>query len=211
MSRRTPRSSSERVRVPDATNVAVLPPCCNVLGRADVCALNLEGRRVVAMAESIRTGETAATPVTRDAISDVWGPRTPHAGSAAIPWPVRVDQRLTDEPDHWVHSVCVLCSTGCGMDVAVKDGRMVGVRGRAEDRVNHGRLGPKGLYGWEANQSADRLTRPLIRRNGNLEEATWDEAMRVIVERSQRAKEDLGPGAVAFYNSGQLMAEEYYT
>ena len=38
-------------------------------------------------------------------------------------------------------SACVLCSMDCGMDVAVKDGRIVGVRGRAEDRVNHGRLG----------------------------------------------------------------------
>jgi anaerobic selenocysteine-containing dehydrogenase len=40
-----------------------------------------------------------------------------------------------------------LCSNGCACDIAVKDGRMVGVRGRAADRVNHGRLGPKGLYG----------------------------------------------------------------
>jgi hypothetical protein len=37
------------------------------------------------------------------------------------------------------------------MDIAVTDGRMVGVRGRADDRINHGRLGPKDLYGWQAN------------------------------------------------------------
>jgi predicted molibdopterin-dependent oxidoreductase YjgC len=50
------------------------------------------------------------------------------------------------------------------------------VRGRAVDAVNHGRLEPKGLHGWEANNSPDRLKRPLIRRNGTLVDASWDEA-----------------------------------
>ena len=59
--------------------------------------------------------------------------------------PVRVDERTTEKPERWVQSVCVLCSTGCGMDVGVAGGRIVGVRGRAGDRVNHGRLGPKGM------------------------------------------------------------------
>jgi anaerobic selenocysteine-containing dehydrogenase len=42
----------------------------------------------------------------------------------------------------------LLCSNGCGLDVGVKDGKIVGVRGRATDRVNRGRLGPKGLYSY---------------------------------------------------------------
>ena len=50
------------------------------------------------------------------------------------------------------------------MDIAVRDGRIVGVRGRAVDRVNRGRLDPKDLFGWQANNSPDRLTRPLVRR-----------------------------------------------
>jgi predicted molibdopterin-dependent oxidoreductase YjgC len=53
---------------------------------------------------------------------------------------------------------------------------MVGVRGRAEDRVNHGRLGPKGLYGWQG-QLHDRLTQPMIRNGTTLVEASWDEAI----------------------------------
>jgi anaerobic selenocysteine-containing dehydrogenase len=68
----------------------------------------------------------------------------PH--SAGSEWPVRVDQHLepgVQEADvQWVQSACVLCSNGCGMDIAVHDGRIVGVRGRESDRVNHGRLGP---------------------------------------------------------------------
>jgi ferredoxin-nitrate reductase len=143
----------------------------------------------------------------RDSIADVWGPRTPHAGT----WPERADLRVLEEPEQWVQSVCLLCSTGCGIDIGVRDGHMVGVRGRTSDRVNHGRLGPKGLHGWEANASADRLTTPLIRRGGKLAEASWDEAMTVIVDRSKELKEKYGRGSIGFYNSGQLMLEEYYT
>ena len=85
-----------------------------------------------------------------DRVADIWGVRTPHARGTV--WPARVDMQLdegvlVDQVDSWVQSACVLCSNGCGCDIAVKDGRMVGVRGRAGDVVNHGRLGPKGLYG----------------------------------------------------------------
>src|SRR5919106_968616 len=117
---------------------------------------------------------------TRNSIENIWGERKPYKGE----WPVRVDEYYLEEPDQWVQSACVLCSNGCGMDIGVKDGRIVGVRGRAQDRVSRGRLGPKGLHGWQANHSADRLTRPLIRRDGELRPSSWDEAMELIVRRS---------------------------
>jgi anaerobic selenocysteine-containing dehydrogenase len=148
-----------------------------------------------------------------DRIADIWGTRTPHA--AGSDWPVRVDQYLEPEVQErdveWVQSACVLCSNGCGMDIAVHDGRIAGVRGRASDRVNHGRLGPKGLYGWQANNSPDRLTTPLIRRDGALESAGWDEAMDLVVERSRKVLDEQGPLGMGFYNSGQLFVEDYYT
>ncbi len=144
---------------------------------------------------------------TRDSITDVWGQRTPYFGN----WPVRVDERSLEEPDQWVQSACVLCSNGCGMDIGVKDGRIVGVRGRAVDIANHGRLGPKGLNAWEANNSPDRLMHPLIRRQGKLEQATWDEAMDLIVQRSKEIVAKDTSGAIGFYTSGQLFIEEYYT
>ena len=143
----------------------------------------------------------------RDSITDIWGERKPYTGD----WPVRVDQRTCEEPDHWVQSACVLCSNGCGMDIGVKDGRIVGVRGREVDSVNHGRLGPKGLHGWVANNSKDRLTKPLIRKNGKLEEASWDEAMDLIVKKSKEIIEKHTSLGIGFYTSGQLFLEEYYT
>ncbi|KJK10487.1 molybdopterin oxidoreductase [Terrabacter sp. 28] len=151
---------------------------------------------------------------TEDRIVDVWGERTPYARGGR--WPVRVDTHLADgirdeDVERWVQTASSLHSNGDAFDVAVRDGRMVGVRGRPDDRVNHGRLGPKDLFGWQAIQSPDRLTRPLLRRDGVLVEATWDEAMGALVERTRALLDEQGPSAVGFYTTGQLFLEEYYT
>ncbi|HET7327589.1 MAG TPA: nitrate reductase [Nocardioidaceae bacterium] len=149
-----------------------------------------------------------------DRIGQPWGSRTPYGPGET--WPTRVDSYLeegvtVDDVDRWVQSATILHSNGDGMDIAVKDGRMVGVRGREVDRVNHGRLGPKDLFGWQANGSADRLTRPLIREDGRLVETDWDTAMQRVVERSRDLLHQRGPSALGFYTTGQLFSEEYYT
>jgi anaerobic selenocysteine-containing dehydrogenase len=150
----------------------------------------------------------------RDGIAQPWGARTPYGPGQT--WPVRVDTHLADgvraeDVDNWVPTAAVLHSNGDGLELAVRDGRIVGVRGRADDRVNHGRVDPKDLYGWQANASPDRLTTPLVRENGVLVESTWDIAMDRIVKRSKELLDEQGPSALGFYTSGQLFAEEYYT
>jgi len=142
-------------------------------------------------------------------VTDVWGTRTPYEGEGQ--WPVRVDEHVDEEPDRWVQSACVLCANGCGMDIGVKDNHIVGVRGRAVDRVNLGRLGPKGMYGWRANNSPDRLTRPLIREGDRFREASWDEAMDLLIRHAKEIRERYTGGAIGFYNTGQFFLEEYYT
>ncbi len=149
-----------------------------------------------------------------DRIEKPWGTRTPYAAGES--WPVRVDTFLDDgieapQVDRWVQSAAILHSNGDGLDIAVKDERIVGVRGRAVDRVNHGRLGPKDLFGWQANNSPDRLTKPLIRRDGKLVETDWETAMEAVVGRTRDLLAERGPSSVAFYTSGQLFLEEYYT
>ncbi|MBG6226470.1 anaerobic selenocysteine-containing dehydrogenase [Arthrobacter sp. CAN_A2] len=149
-----------------------------------------------------------------DRIAEIWGTRTPYARDER--WPVRVDQVLAegvreDEVERWVQSACVLCSNGCGIDIAVRGNTMVGVRGRAVDIVNHGRLGPKGLFAsWQGVQNKDRLTVPLVRENGVLVESDWETAMERIVSRSRALLDDKGPLSHGFYTSGQLFLEEYY-
>ncbi|MEU8137906.1 molybdopterin oxidoreductase family protein [Streptodolium elevatio] len=150
----------------------------------------------------------------QDRIAHPWGSRVPHGRHR--PWPGRVDMFLADgvEPgsvQRWVQAASILHSDGDAMDIAVVDGRMVGVRGRSVDRVNRGRLGPKDLFGWQANASPDRLTRPLVRRDGRLVETDWDTAMELVASRSRELVDDHGPGAIGFYTSGQLFLEEYYT
>src|SRR3954452_7562535 len=150
----------------------------------------------------------------RDGIADPWGTRTPFG--IGDQWPVRVDQYLVegvavDDVERWVRTASLLHSNGDAMDVAVRGGRMVGVRGRGEDRVNRGRLGPKDLFGWQANASPDRLTRPLMREAGKLVETDWDTAMGAVVAPSRRLLEEQGPSAIGFYTTGQLFLEEYYT
>ena len=131
--------------------------------------------------------------VVEERIADPWGERTPYPRDGD--WPVRVDEHVDGAVERWVQSACVLCSHGCALDIGVREGRIVGVRGRGVDRVNHGRLGPKGLYGWQANNAADRLLRPLVRRDGELREASWDEAMDLVVEPHAGAARDEGRAA----------------
>jgi anaerobic selenocysteine-containing dehydrogenase len=149
-----------------------------------------------------------------DRIADPWGARTPYGPGEQ--WPSRVDSHLAEEVaqedvERWVQSASLLHSNGDAMDIAVDHGRIVGVRGRPEDRVNRGRLDPKDLYGWQANSSADRLTTPLVRREGRLVETDWDTAMDAVAGRTKELLEERGPSSIGFYTTGQLFLEEYYT
>ena len=162
------------------------------------------------------TSRQAERTTATDRIEDPWGARTPY-GPPHPSWPARVDTFLEDgieesDVDWWVQSASILHSNGDALDIAVKDGRIVGVRGRAADRVNRGRLGPKDLFGWQANNSPDRLTRPLVRDGDRLVESDWETAMGRVVDRSRELLD--GPGGwghFGFYTSGQLFLEEYYT
>jgi ferredoxin-nitrate reductase len=148
-------------------------------------------------------------------IAHPWGARTPYGTGEE--WPERMDLQLDDGleesgVDHWAQSASILHSNGDALDIAVSDGRIAGVRGRAKDRVNRGRLDPKDLYGWQANNSPDRLVRPLVREGGRLVESDWDTAMSRIVNRSKELlSEPGGWGRIGFYTTGQLFLEEYYT
>lgn len=131
---------------------------------------------------------------TRDSIHDVWGLRTPYVGEGQ--WPVRVDERTLEEPER-------------ALDIGVRDGRIVGVRGRPQDRVNRGRLGPQGMHGWIANHSHDRLKKPMVRKDGALVATSWDDAMERVAKKTRELLDEHGSGAIGFYNTGQLFLEEY--
>jgi nitrate reductase NapA len=112
--------------------------------------------------------------------------------------------------DSWHKGVCRFCGTGCGIMIGVRDGRVVDVKGD-EYAHNRGRLCIKGILNREILYVSDRALYPMIRRNGRLERATWDEAMSLVAERFREAIDRYGPDSVAFYGSGQLFTEESYT
>ncbi|MGW0698460.1 molybdopterin oxidoreductase family protein [Streptomyces sp. NPDC002867] len=148
-----------------------------------------------------------------DRIAEPWGTRTPYDRGGT--WPVRVDSYLAegigaDDVERWVPSASVMHSNGDALYLAVREGEIVGVRGRPDDRVNHGRLDAKDLFGWQANASRDRLTRPLVREGGELVESDWDTAMSRVVARTRRLMDEQGASSIGFYTSGQLFLEEYY-
>jgi ferredoxin-nitrate reductase len=155
-----------------------------------------------------------ADSTTDERLRDLWGTRTPF--DRGEPWPARLDMHLAAgvaeaDVERWVPTASVLHSNGDGLELAVAGGRLVGVRGRPEDRVNHGRLDVKDLFGWSANSAADRLTEPLVRQDGELRPVEWDTAMETVAARCKAVLQSKGPGAVGFYTTGQLFAEEYYT
>jgi anaerobic selenocysteine-containing dehydrogenase len=114
------------------------------------------------------------------------------------------------DAERWTTSTCGICSLGCGLEIGVSNGSIVGVRGRLDHPVNLGRLGPKGLNQWYANSHPTRATSPLIRSGGRLLRASWDDAMELVVDRFNEALALEGPDGVGIYNSGQLVLEEYY-
>lgn len=110
----------------------------------------------------------------------------------------------------WHKSVCRYCGTGCGVQVGMRDGKITEVRGD-EDAHNRGKLCIKGSLLPALNLLPGRLKRPQIRKEGQLVDVSWDEAMNLVAERFKSAIAEGGPDAVAFYGSGQLYTEESYT
>jgi len=80
-------------------------------------------------------------------------------------------------PTHEVKSVCTFCGVGCNIHIGVRGNTVVGIRADSDNQVNRGSLCVKGRYGFEFIHHPDRLTSPLIRKNGDFVRATWDEAL----------------------------------
>jgi len=95
--------------------------------------------------------------------------------------------------------ICPLCEATCGLTLTIEDGRVTGARGDRDDVFSHGFICPKGASFAELDNDPDRLTAPLIRRNGELTEATWDEAYALVAERLGGVIKDHGATSVGVY------------
>lgn len=111
----------------------------------------------------------------------------------------------------WVRTTCGYCSVGCGMEIGVRDGSAVTVRGDHDHPVNRGRLCPKGLAEHRTIAAEGRLTSPLVRdAAGQQVPATWDTALDEMLGGITRLIDAHGPDSVAVLSTGQLVTEEFY-
>jgi nitrate reductase NapA len=109
----------------------------------------------------------------------------------------------------WVKSVCRYCGAGCGLYIGVENGKVMAVKGDT-DNHNRGLLCLKGFLLPQIMYAPDRLRYPMIRKNGKLERATWDEAMSLVAAKFKETIAKYGPDSVGFYGSGQALTEESY-
>jgi anaerobic selenocysteine-containing dehydrogenase len=112
--------------------------------------------------------------------------------------------------ERWVNSTCGYCSVGCGMQLGVRDGKVVSVRGNPDHPVNLGKLCPKGLAEHYAIDADDRARYPLLRKNGHLVRISWEEAIDTLVDRFRDVQRKYGPESLGVVSTGQLVTEEFY-
>jgi formate dehydrogenase alpha subunit len=109
-----------------------------------------------------------------------------------------------------VQTTCPYCGVGCQIELLVQNGRIVRSNGIEGVRPNDGRLCVKGRFGYDFVHSTERLTKPLIRREGRFEEASWDEALDLVADRFSDIRRQHGSEALAGYASAKCTNEDNY-
>ena len=104
-------------------------------------------------------------------------------------------------------SICPFCGVGCGLTYNEDNGKGTGWEGPVNTR---GELCPKGAAAFEMLDADDRLTQPMVRENGHLVTASWEEAFDRVVENFSEIVEDYGPEALGFFASSNCTNEENY-
>jgi predicted molibdopterin-dependent oxidoreductase YjgC len=109
-----------------------------------------------------------------------------------------------------VLTTCPYCAVGCNLVFQVLDGRIIGTLPAKTGPTNEGSLCIKGWNVHEFVQHQDRLLRPMVRRDGLLKEASWEQALDRASSELLRIKERYGPESVAFVGSARCTNEETY-
>jgi len=128
---------------------------------------------------------------------------------ALVPDKIFRDERFKDTKK--VRTTCSFCGVGCQMDLFIQDNKIVKVDGADTDLPpNNASLCVKGRFGYEFVSSRERLTKPLIRKDGNLVEASWDEALNLVAKKFMAVKEESGPDSIGVFTSARITNEDNY-
>jgi predicted molibdopterin-dependent oxidoreductase YjgC len=109
-----------------------------------------------------------------------------------------------------VRTTCTYCGVGCQMYLHTKEKRVVKVTGVEDAAPNQGSLCVKGRFGFDFVNSPERLKTPLIKENGRLREASWDEALTLVTRRLSEIKAFHGPDSIGVLTSARITNEENY-
>ena len=140
------------------------------------------------------------------------------ASAAGIATPAAATNLIaTDNRLKWAKAACRFCGTGCSLNVATRDNRVVATHGDINSPVNKGLACVKGYFLSKIMYGEDRLTRPLLRlRNGRYDKqgeftpVSWERAFDVMEEKFKAALKDKGPRGVGMFGSGQWTIWEGY-
>src|ERR1700753_1005095 len=115
-----------------------------------------------------------------------------------------------DRYDKTVTTTCGYCGVGCRLEAHARQGRIVSISPADDGPANEGHTCLKGRVAHQFKRSRDRLTSPLIRENGELRPASWEEALERIVGELTRIKDAHGPDAIAGLASSRATNEDCY-
>ncbi len=112
--------------------------------------------------------------------------------------------------DEKIRTVCTYCGVGCNLEVAVDNHKVKSIQAPYDAEVNQGHTCLKGRFAFSFYNHPDRLRTPLIRKEGELVPATWDEAYDYIASELTRIKNDFGPDYIGGISSARCTNEENY-
>ncbi|MCJ8319847.1 MAG: formate dehydrogenase subunit alpha [Colwellia sp.] len=107
-------------------------------------------------------------------------------------------------------TVCSYCGVGCNLEVLVKDNEIISITAPNDAEVNSGHTCLKGRYAWRFYNHPDRLTSPLVRIDGELQEVSWQYAFDYIADKLSEIKSEFGADAIAGISSARCTNEENY-
>lgn len=109
-----------------------------------------------------------------------------------------------------VQTICPYCGCGCGVELEVKNNRLIRAAPRRVYSGDYNPLCVRGSYGYDFVHSPDRLTKPLVKTNGYMEETSWDEALKKVASEFERIKTECGSNSIAVLGSARCTNEESY-
>ena len=110
----------------------------------------------------------------------------------------------------YVGNPCAHCSNGCKTTLSVRNNEILRANNRDHSGINGEFLCAKGRFGFDFTTNAERVRQPLVRRNGKLEPASWEDALEEVARRLKQVRDSHGPAAIGVIGSNHTTNEENY-